>query len=69
VDNAFQAVEGIFQLSFGLHSQYAVEARHIWLFLQRTLYNISTPEDFSRDSGLRSFLSGRLKDFELFNKK
>jgi len=66
VANAFEAIQGTFQICFGLESRYRVEARHIWLFLQRTLFNITTSDDFSEDSGLRSFVSSRLKQYELF---
>ncbi|KAK3922334.1 Oocyte zinc finger protein [Frankliniella fusca] len=49
VPSPFDAVSGCFKLAFGLGTNYPVEARHIWLFLQKTLYNISTKQDFHKD--------------------
>lgn len=68
VSDPFEALAGCFQLSFGLDSHYPVEARHIWLFLQKTLYGISTDQDYNKDPGLRSFIASRLKDFDLYSK-
>lgn len=67
LENPFQAIEAFFQVTFGLGSQYPVEAKHIWVFLQQTLFNIKTPHDFTKDPGLRSFIASRIKDFELFS--
>lgn len=69
VANPFEALEAAFKISFGLGASYPVEARHILLLLQRTLYKLTTPKDFNKDTGLRTHIAGRLKDFELYNRK
>lgn len=69
VGSPIEAIEGTFHLAFGLESQYPIESRHIWLYLQRTLYGIKTPDDFARDPALKSFLAARFKDFDLYNSK
>lgn len=69
-DSPLQAVEAFFQVSFGLESQYPAEARHVWVFLQRTLFNIKNKkEDFKKDTGLSSFIAAREKDYALFSAK
>ncbi|KAK3924516.1 Cystathionine gamma-lyase [Frankliniella fusca] len=60
VRNPFEAVEGTFQLMFGADAQYPADARHLWLFLQLTLFKIETPHDYSKDSGLHSHIAGTL---------
>lgn len=67
VESPYQAIEAFFQLSFGLGSEYPAEARHIWLFLQQTLFNIKTNLDYVKDTGLSSFIASRVKDYELFS--
>lgn len=69
VSDPFEAVEGTFRLIFGLDAKYPAAARHLWLFIQLTLFKFQTPEDYRDDTGLHAHISGRLKDFELFNSK
>ncbi|XP_026290971.2 uncharacterized protein LOC113215549 [Frankliniella occidentalis] len=69
-DGPFEAIEAAFKLSFGLGAKYPPEARHIWIYLQRTLFNITTKDDYkSPHSGLKSTLAARLKEYSLFQSK
>lgn len=69
VDSPWTAVACTFKMCFGLESMYSIEARHIFVFLQRCLWNFETVHDFDKDRGLKSFLAARFKDYELFSSK
>ncbi|XP_052120405.1 uncharacterized protein LOC127748901 [Frankliniella occidentalis] len=69
VSDAFEAFMGCFHIAFGLGVQFPTEAKHIWVFLQKTLFNIDTASDYKNDRGLRSFIANRLKEYNLFTRK
>lgn len=64
VDSPIEAVFGVLKICFGLSASYPVESRHIWVFLQRVVFNVTTAQDFVE--GRKSQLAARLKDFENF---
>lgn len=66
VASVAEGLLGVFKMIFGLNSSYPVEARHIFLFLQRTLFGLKCKDDFANDKGLNSFLSARFNEHKLF---
>lgn len=43
--SALKAVDFCFKCYHALNALYPVESEHVWLFLQKYLYNIETPLD------------------------
>lgn len=66
VSNVAEGFVGVFQMIFGLDTSYPVEARHLFLFLQRTLFGLEFNNDFKDDKGLSNFLKARLNEYDLF---
>lgn len=64
LEGPMQAFFGAFSVYFGLDSEYPVEAKHLWLFLQSTLFNIDISEDLKNVKGLKSSLAARLEHFK-----
>ncbi|KAK3925506.1 Benzoyl-CoA reductase subunit D, partial [Frankliniella fusca] len=52
VDGPMQAFFGAFSVIFGLDSTYPAEAKHLWIFLQHTLFKIEATDEFKKDRGL-----------------
>lgn len=69
VDGPMQAFFGAFSVIFGLDSTYPAEAKHLWIFLQHTLFKIEATDEFKKDRGLKSCLAARLKHFDIVSSK
>lgn len=62
----FHALDICFKVFFALDGKYPAEARHIWLFIQRCLYKLETPQDYINDKPLRTFLACNFAAFANF---
>ncbi|XP_052132190.1 uncharacterized protein LOC127751925, partial [Frankliniella occidentalis] len=62
----FTAFIATFKIFFGLNTGFPFESRHLWLFLQKTLFGISSDKDYTGHRGLRSFIAARLKEFDQY---
>lgn len=43
--NPLQAIEVCFRCFMGSYTKYPKSCEHVWLFLQKLIFQISTPED------------------------
>ncbi|KAK3907526.1 Glycerol-3-phosphate acyltransferase 4 [Frankliniella fusca] len=66
VDSVLQGVDVCFKVFFALNSCYPSEARHLWLLIQRAVYDLELAADFDGEKGLKSYMASYLKDFSLF---
>ncbi len=66
VDSVLQGVDVCFKVFFTLNSCYPSEARHLWLLIQRAVYDLELAADFDGEKGLKSYMASYLKDFSLF---
>lgn len=64
-----EAVLVTFKILFALDLSYPPESRHLWLFLQKTLFKMDTDVDFDNDKGLRSYLASYLKQYQVLASK
>lgn len=69
VAEALEAFFGAFSLYFGLDSAYPAEARHLFVFLQKTLFQLDISQELKKDRGLNSVLAARIKQFEIVSKQ
>ena len=62
------ALDACFKVIFALNSLYPAEARHMWLLIQRCVYELETDFDFKNDAGLKSYVSSYIGDCKNFLK-
>lgn len=68
VPSPLEALDICYKVNGALDTHYPPESRHIWLFIQRTVYELVSKTDYQEDPSLSSFIAGHLKDFALFVK-
>jgi len=61
VPSPLKAVEVLFKIYQALHARYPPEADHLWLFIQKGIYDISTKYDKAYTS-----VTSRLAEFKRF---
>jgi len=64
-DSALQAVDICFKIFFALNGKYPVESNHIWLMIQRVVYECKLASDF-KEKGLKSYLEEHFMAFNAF---
>ena len=64
--SAVEALDACFKIFFAVNSKYPSECRHLWLIIQRCVYQYEDPADYKNDKGLKSLIAGMLKSFNTY---